>query len=163
MADLPNFQAYYKDLFEENARLRTKDEKQKEEIRLLRTQLEVERRSSRELKTEKQKFFSKKSELEELFMACIEEVRKDIARRKSVQLARDNNLNSTLKSKKATKFDDTLESAIKNEQFTAGDKRKVIDLLLSNENVLLFLYEKLFPRRLSAQSLVNQAHLAGPQ
>ena len=27
MADLPNFQAYYKDLFEENARLRTKDDK----------------------------------------------------------------------------------------------------------------------------------------
>lgn len=30
-------------------------------------------------------------------------------------------------------------------QFSDGDKRKVIDRLMSNENVLLFLYDKLFP------------------
>ena len=29
--------------------------------------------------------------------------------------------------------------------FSDGDKRKVIDRLMSNENVLLFLYDKLFP------------------
>jgi hypothetical protein len=38
------------------------------------------------------------------------------------------------------------EANIKASHFTGTDKRNVIDLLLSNENVLLFIYEKLFPR-----------------
>ena len=115
----------------------------------------MEKKNSRDLKTEKTNYFSKRSQLEEFFLACIEEVRKDIQRRKAVALARESNLNSSLHTKKDSKLQDTLDNAIKNESFTPTDKRRVVDLLLSNENVLLFLYEKLFPRQLSSQNLVN--------
>ena len=85
-------------------------------------------------------------------MSCVEETRKDIQRRRSVTLAQNSNLKhrNTNKGK-----EDSLEDAIKNEHFTASDKRKVLELLLSNENVLLFLYEKLFPRAISQGTLNN--------
>ena len=120
--------------------------------------MENERRNSRLLKTEKTIFFQKRNELEEFFLKCVDEVRKDIERRKAVTLARKSNLNSTLPKKKA---EEGLETAIKNENFTGTDKRKVIDLLMSNENVLLFLYEKLFPRGMTTESLLNKPHLTG--
>lgn len=68
--------------------------------------------------------------MEELFLSCCEEVKKDIRSRKATTIGRAGNLNGTLDKK---------------EKFTPVDKRHVIDLLMSNENVLLFLYEKLFP------------------
>ena len=138
----------------ENNGLREKQEKLIEDVRLFKTQIETERKENRELKTEKANFYSRRNELEELFLKCVDETRRDIERRRAVTFARNTNLNSTLH-KTSSKFDDSLESAIKNEQFTAGDKRKVLELLLSNENVLLFLYEKLFPRAITTNTLVN--------
>lgn len=125
-----------------------------EDAQVYKVQLEAERKLNRDLKTEKTNFYSRRNELEELFLKCVEETRRDIERRRAVTLARNNNLNSVLH-KTSGKFDDSLETAVKNEQFTAGDKRKVLELLLSNENVLLFLYEKLFPRAITTNTLIN--------
>ena len=94
-------------------------------------------------------------------MNCVDETRKDIERRKGVTLARNTNFNANLHKAHAKKHDDSLESAIKNENFTATDKRKVLELLLSNENVLLFLYEKLFPRPITTSTLLNQTQPSG--
>lgn len=90
--------------------------------------------------TEQANYYSKRNQLEELFLECVEEVRKDIHRRKATSIGLHGNLHGNRK--KANEE----EMVIKKEHFTATDKRKVLDLLLSNENVLLFLYEKLFPR-----------------
>ena len=136
-----------------------------EDVRLSKIQLDNERKLSRELKTEKTNFYSRRNQLEELFLRCVEETRKDIERRRAVTLARNNNLSNNLKSNslksRGSMLDDSLENAIKNEQFTASDRRKVLELLLTNENVLLFLYEKLFPRAVTQTNLVDQPHLTG--
>ena len=44
------------------------------------------------------------------------------------------------------KLDPVESLKVKTQHFTGTDKKNVIDLLLSNENVLLFIYDKLFPR-----------------
>ena len=157
---MAKLQIQYNLLLKENNSLREKQEFLIEDTRISKTQLEAERKLNRDLKTEKTNFYSRRNELEELFLKCVDETRKDIERRRAVTFARNSNLNSTLH-KTSSKFDDSLESAVKNEQFTASDKRKVLELLLSNENVLLFLYEKLFPRAVTTNTLISQTHLTG--
>ncbi len=93
--------------------------------------------------TEQANYFGKRNQLEELFLECVVEVRRDISKRKATSIGLHGNLHGN--SGKRSNIEDT-EQVIKKEHFTATDKRKVLDLLLANENVLLFLYEKLFPR-----------------
>ena len=145
-------------MLKENNLLREKQERLIEDSRMLKVQIEQERKQNKDLKTEKANFYSRRNQLEELFLSCVDETRKDIERRRAVTFAKSKNLNSSLHKQHQSKFDDSLETAMKNEQFTASDKRKVLELLLSNENVLLFLYEKLFPRAMTTTTLVNNVH-----
>lgn len=77
-------------------------------------------------------------------MACVNTVKEQIERKQAVSLG--------LKGK--LKMPDV-------EQFGISERRKVFDKLLANENVLLFLYEKLFPcetdRKKSPQKIVKQS------
>ena len=66
--------------------------------------------------------------MEELFLQCVDEVRRDIVRRRGVTMARNGG-----------KLDPDDHLNIKTKNFTGTDKKNVIDLLLSNENVLLFI------------------------
>ena len=90
-----------------------------------------------------------RNELEEFFVECVEEVRKDIVRRRNQSAAYSikKNVNSKkhTTSKTIENKNDNDDSDTRLDQYTATDKKKVIELLMSNENVLLFLYEKLFP------------------
>lgn len=85
--------------------------------------------------TDHANFFTRRNELEDLFRKCVAEVKKDVSKRKR-QSSRIE------ESEMPHPFE-----LINVDQFTATDKRKVIDLLVSNEHVLLFLYEKLFPAK----------------
>lgn len=163
MKELAELQVHLGTLLGENEKLKVAFSQAREELRVSQQMLEGERRLSRDLKSEKTNFYSRRNQLEELFLSCVEETRKDIERRRAVTLARTSNLNSNLhrNHNSAHTEEEALDVAIKNEQFTARDKRKVLELLLSNENVLLFLYEKLFPRALTTSTMINQTHLTG--
>ena len=67
-----------------------------DDTRLLKMQFESERKMNKDLKTEKANFYSRRNQLEELFLKCVEEARKDIERRRAVTFGRKNNLNGTL-------------------------------------------------------------------
>jgi hypothetical protein len=87
-----------------------------------------------------------RNELEDFFLDCVEEVRKDIHRRRTTSATYS--IKKNLKKSTSTKAldPDTQDNQQpKLEQYTTTDKKRVIELLMSNENVLLFLYEKLFP------------------
>jgi hypothetical protein len=101
-------------------------------------------RNKRDLVSEQANYYAKRNQLEELFIECVEEVRRDIHKRKGPSIGLHGDLTGIL--------DDTAKKA----NFTATDKRKVLDLLLANENVLLFLYEKLFPRPIASQPVPDQ-------
>lgn len=77
-----------------------------------------------------------KGDLEDLFLDCIEEVRKEvISRREKMMIYQRFTKRSSSSSK------------VRKNEFAPNDKKKILELLVSNEQVLVFLYEKLFPRR----------------
>lgn len=97
-----------------------------------------ERKKMQNLSVIQSSVFLEKSELENLFLDCVEEVKKEIGHRRAKSLHLQK---FPLKSKNTPKE--------KNETFSPGDKRKIMELLISNEQVLIMLYEKLFPFRAS--------------
>jgi len=130
-----------------------------EDARINRMLLNQERKHKRDLITEQANYYSRRNQLEELFMECVEEVRRDISRRKATSIGLHSDLTGTLKAKQ--KQADFFEFDFTKERFTATDKRKILDLLLANENVLLFLYEKLFPRPIEANSMSDDRQCLG--
>ena len=75
---MAKMQIQYNLMLKENNMLRERQEKLIEDARLLKVQFEQERKLNKELKTEKANFYSRRNQLEELFLKCVEETKKDI-------------------------------------------------------------------------------------
>ena len=132
----------------ENSELVGKQEKYEDIISQLKGRVESEKKTLRELKSSIILDDPEKSELKEYFINCIEDVRGDIMRRRlAARSARaiENRLGGTLSMKRlvATPMLE-IETKPKLNNFMPSDKIKVIEMLLSNETVLMKIYQALF-------------------
>lgn len=76
--------------------------------------------------------YTSKSALEEFFLKCIDEARKDLVRKKHVKAVRPK-----------------------------SQQEKVLEVLLGSEDVLVFLYERLFPHRVGVRQGRAGEHILG--
>lgn len=94
------------------------EERYVEAISKLKESIVSEQHTVRMLQAARSTAYSKKTELEEFFLKCIDEARKDLMRRKHMTMTKSKN-----------------------------ERERVLEAVLSNEDVLVCLYEKLFPHR----------------
>lgn len=127
-----------------------------ETLRDIRDALDKEKSKFKKLSFEKVADITEKNHLESLFVESIEEVRKDIMKRRLQ--------NEIFNKKKFQKIDKNTEEAREFEQsllklaslaknrvkisdFTSNDRANLLDLFVNNERTLLKIYEILFPHR----------------
>ena len=121
-----------------------RERRYKDQLRHLRTQLKAERRMTRELRAQTVSEVSDRGELEEFFLACIEEVKRDVARRRAKTNAR-NQKGRNSRGGRGLSVDDPSGPPPSLNAFTATDRRAVIEKLLARDDVLSFVYDNLFP------------------
>ena len=99
-----------------------------------------------------------RTDLETLFVDCIEEVRKDIMKRRLKNEIYNRKKFQALdkSSEEAREFEESLlrlaqlaKNRVKIMDFTPKDKCHLLDLFVNNEKTLLKIYEALFPHRAS--------------
>jgi hypothetical protein len=123
-------------------------------VKRLKQQLETEQRLAAKMRSVSDRQFGEPSDLESFFLQCIEQVKSDIsARRKGAveyqkRLSAGSSIGKHQKDGKTALKGKGVKDAVAPvtiDQFTVVDRRKVVELLLSSEQVLQFLYDKLFP------------------
>jgi len=120
----------------------------KHTIRVLREQLQRERDQLRDLRASVISERTDRSELENFFLKCIEEVKKDVARRR---------LKAKLQSSKRSTRDDCMEpterdlKAIRLQDMTPFDRKRVMDVLFDNEDVSTVLFDNIFGNKGAGQ------------
>lgn len=126
-----------------------------DKIRSLQTQLEKQRKLLQDERTSNVGKIVEKSELEQIFVTSVEEVRKEIIRRrlkneislKHISKQAIEDLAEQDFSGSLVKLADIVKSRVKANQFTARDKTNMLDLFVNNEKTLFKIYELIFPGR----------------
>lgn len=99
---------------------------------------------------------TEKNQLEGLFVECIEEVRKDIMKRrlkheilnkKKFQQIEKNTEEAREFEQSLLKLASLAKNRVKITDFSNKDKANLLDLFVNNERTLLKIYEILFPHR----------------
>ncbi|CAI2360921.1 unnamed protein product [Moneuplotes crassus] len=145
------------EIIEENKKLKENELKYQDRINNLRDKLKQQKMKTIEANSNKVNYFSNRNDLEDFFLNCIEEVKKDIKKRREKQ--------DGYQSKKLSRSNSEIVNknrrikGPKYENFTKTDKKKVIEMLISNEQVLLFLYEHLFPYEIQRPQSVKTLNL----
>jgi hypothetical protein len=125
-------------------------------IRDLKSIIDREKKASKKVVAERINMSTERNELESLFIECIEEVRKEIMKRrlKNEIYNRKKFQQLDRSSEEAKEFEESLlrlaqlaKNRVKVSDFTPKDKSHILDLFVNNERTLLKIYEALFPHR----------------
>lgn len=125
-------------------------------IRDLKSIIDKEKKTAKKVVAERINMSTERNELESLFIECIEEVRKEIMKRrlKNEIYNRKKFQQLDRSSEEAKEFEESLlrlaqlaKNRVKVSDFTSKDKSHILDLFVNNERTLLKIYEALFPHR----------------
>lgn len=117
------------------------EEKYQATVKKLKQQLETETRLAAKLRAVSDRQFGEPSELEAYFTDCVDTVKADVEARRRTKAA----TLAASKSSKASKGLETSVAPVSLDDFSVSDRKRVVELLLSSDQVLQFLYDKLFP------------------
>ena len=144
-------------------------------IRDLKVQVEREKFKNKRQNFEKVAEYSQKNDLENLFVECIEEIRKDIMKRRLKNEIQNKKKFQQIdkNTEEAKEFEQSLlklanlaKNRVKISEFTSKDRGNLLDLFVNNERTLLKMYEILFPYRATSTVAngisTNMASKAGP-
>jgi len=129
-------------------------------------------KSRKDLRKEKSKTINdtlEKSDLENLFVECVEDVRRNVIKRrlKSEIIGKKKIGKFDENSEEAKEFEESLvkladlaKDRVKYTEFNSVDRNNLLDLFVNNENTLIKIYDILFPRnKTRTNALKNQNSL----
>jgi hypothetical protein len=125
-------------------------------------------RLRKELRKEKSKHVNDvldKGDLENLFVDCVEDVRRNVIKRRlKAEIVGKKKIGKFDEhSEEAREFEDSLlklanlaKDRVKFSEFTTQDRNNLLDLFVNNEQTLLKIYEVLFPRKQDPNNSLRQ-------